>query len=131
MKLHVHNHTLVIYIQYKFQKYHLLVTKLWLRTEKSLKFRHWKGNNSSITDDTLVKLRVHNQTVIIYSKYKFYEIPSIGYLVMAEDGRTDELKGGQTETLDRTTDGQRQTYITPPSVGITRKHNWSSKHNDF
>ena len=34
MKLHVHNHTLVIYILYKFQKYHPLVTKLWLRTEK-------------------------------------------------------------------------------------------------
>ena len=47
-----------------------------------------------------MKLRVHNQTVIIYSKYKFYEIPSIGYIVMAEDGRTEGRTDGNTGQND-------------------------------
>ena len=42
----------------------------------------------------------------LWQKYKFHELPSIGYLVMAEGGKTD---GG--------TDGQRQTNIPPPSTG--------------
>ena len=32
-----------------------------------------------------MKLHVHNQSVVIYIKYKFHEITSIGYKVMAED----------------------------------------------
>ena len=55
---------------------------------KTLKFRQWKGNNSAITDDTLIKLHVHNLTMVIYIQYKLNEIPSIGYLVMAERGQT-------------------------------------------
>ena len=34
-----------------------------------------------------MKLHVHNHTMAIYSQYKFHVI--IGYLVMAEDGKTD------------------------------------------
>ena len=96
----------VIYIQYKFHEipsigYICIPRYIWLRKEKSFKFRQSKGNNSSITEDTLMKLSVHNHTmVIIYIQYKFHEIPSIGYLAMAEDGKTN----GRT-------DGQYQTYI--------------------
>ena len=69
-------------------KFHPLVTKLWLRTgKKSLEFRQSKSNNSSVTDDTLVKLYVHNHTMVIYIQYKLHEILSIGYLVMAEGGK--------------------------------------------
>ena len=32
-----------------------------------------------------MELHVHNQFIIIYIKYKFHEITSIGYKVMAED----------------------------------------------
>ena len=45
------------------------------------------GNNSSTSDDTLMNLHVHNYTMVVYIQYKFHEIPSIGYLVMAEDGK--------------------------------------------
>ena len=50
-----------------------------------------------------MKLHLHNHTVVMYIQYKFHEMPSIGYLVMAEDGNQ--------------TDGQRQTYIPPPLGG--------------
>ena len=49
---------------------------------KSLKFWQSMGNNSSITDDTQMKLHVHN-TMVIYIQYKFHERTSdtlIGYL---------------------------------------------------
>ena len=46
----------------------------------------------------------------VYIQFKFHELPSIGYLVMAEGGKTD---GG--------TDGQRQTNIPPPSTGDKKK----------
>ena len=65
-------------------------------------FRQSKGNNSSITNDTPNKLHVQNFTMVIYIQYKFYIIPSIGYLVLAEDRKIDR---------------QRQTYIPPPSAG--------------
>ena len=52
-----------------------------------MKFRQSKGNNSSITDDILMKLHVNNHTMLIYNQYEFHEIPFIGYLVMAEDGK--------------------------------------------
>ena len=50
-----------------------------------IKFRQPKGKYSSIADDTLMKLHVHNSTMILYIQYKFQETPFIGYLVMAED----------------------------------------------
>ena len=53
---------------------------------KSLKFRQSKANNCAKTDDP-DKLHVHNLTIVIYIQYKFHNIPSIGYLVMAEDGK--------------------------------------------
>ena len=40
-----------------------------------------------MTDDTLVKLHMHNHSMFIYIQYTFHEIPSLGYLVMAEDGK--------------------------------------------
>ena len=43
---------MVIYSQYKFQEIHSLVTWLWLRTEKLLKFRQSKGDKSSIARHT-------------------------------------------------------------------------------
>ena len=46
------------------------------------------GNNSSMPDGTLVELQVHNHTIVIYIlSNRFHGIPSIGYLVMAEDGK--------------------------------------------
>ena len=48
-----------------------------------------------------------NHTMVIYIQHKFHEIPSVGYLVMAGDGR---LKDGRM-------DGQRQTYIPWPLAG--------------
>ena len=32
-----------------------------------------------------MKLHMHNHTMVIYIQYKFHEIPSIDYLVTAED----------------------------------------------
>ena len=69
---------------------HLMVTKLWQRTKKTLKFRQSKGNSSSVTDDTLSKLQVHNPIIVICIQYKCHEITSIGYLVMAEGRKTDK-----------------------------------------
>ena len=45
-----------------------------------------KGNNSTILNDSLIILLVHNLTMVII-QYEFNDIPSIGYLVMAEDGK--------------------------------------------
>ena len=53
--------------------------------KKSLTFRRSKGNNCPMTDDTLIKLHEDNLTIVIYIQHKFHVIPSIGYLVMAED----------------------------------------------
>ena len=94
-------------------KFYPLLTKLWLRIEKSLKFRQSKGNNSFITDGILLKLNVHYSTIVLYIQYKFDEIPSIGNLVMAEDGRMDGQAEGMTDGCkdvckDRLTDRQRQ-----------------------
>ena len=41
------------------------------------------GNNSYKSDDTFMKLHVHNHTITIYIQYKFHESPSFGYLVIA------------------------------------------------
>ena len=84
----MNNLTLVIYIQYEF---HEIISNGYLIIpedgKKSLNFRQSKGNNSAITKGTLIKLHVHNLTMVIYIQYKFHEVPSIGYLVMAEDGK--------------------------------------------
>ena len=50
-----------------------------------MKFR--QSNNASITENTLIKLHMHNHTMVIYIQCKFHESPSIDYLVMAEDGK--------------------------------------------
>ena len=59
---------------------------------KILKFRQSKGDNSSIIDGTLIKLYVHNHTIVLYIQYKFHKIPFIGYLVMAVDGKNIGIK---------------------------------------
>ena len=84
--MHMHNHTMVIYIQYKFHEI-LPMGYLVMGEEgkKSLNFRQTKGNHSAIPDGSLTKLYVHNLTMVIYMQYRFHEIPSISYLVMAED----------------------------------------------
>ena len=38
-----------------------------------------------MTNDTQMKLHMHDHAMIIYIQYKFHEIPSIGVKVMAED----------------------------------------------
>ena len=67
-------------------RFHPMLTKSWLGSKKSLKYRHSKGNYSSITDDNL-KIHMHIHTMIKYIQYKFHEIPPIGYRVMGEDGK--------------------------------------------
>ena len=38
--------------------------------KNSLIFRQLKGNNSSMNDDTLLKLNMHSNTIVIYIQYK-------------------------------------------------------------
>ena len=52
MNFHMHKH--VIDIRYKFHKMPSLVTKLWLRMEKTLKFRQSNSNNSSNKNFTCI-----------------------------------------------------------------------------
>ena len=39
---------------------------------------------------------MQNLTMVIYIQFKFHAIPSIGYLVMAEDGKVDGWTEGRT-----------------------------------
>ena len=73
-----------------------------------MKFRQSKGNNSVITDNTPIKLHVHNLIMVTY--IQFHELPSIGYLVMVEDRKTDRWVDGETGRTYR----QCQTNIPPP-----------------
>ena len=50
----------------------------------------------------------------IYIQYKFHEIPSVGYLVMAEVRKWDGRK-------DRWKDGQRQPNFPPPLAGDNKQ----------
>ena len=43
-----------------------------------------------MTNDILVKLHVHHHTIVLYILYKFNVIPSNGYLVRTEYGKTGE-----------------------------------------
>ena len=84
-----------------------------------LKFRQSKGNNSFITDDTLVKLRVHNHNMVLYIQYTFHEIPFIGYLVMADHENTS----GNTGWKDgRTTPNLYPSPLAGDNNNITRGH---------
>ena len=49
-----------------------------------------------------MKHHVHSHTIVIYIQYKFHEIPSICYLVMAEDEMTS-VKGHKSMTNVRKT----------------------------
>ena len=67
-----------LYIQYKFHE----IPSYGQGRKKLLKFRQLKGNNSSMTDATLMKLHMHNHIMVIHIQYKFHEIPSFGYKAM-------------------------------------------------
>ena len=66
MKLHIHNYTMVIYIQYKVHDIPFNGYLVLAEDGKSLKSIQTKGNNSYIIDTTLVKLHVHDHTMVIY-----------------------------------------------------------------
>ena len=116
IKRHMHNNNILLYIQYKFHETpslgYLVMTE---DGKKSLKFRQSKGNNSSITDDTMMKLIMHNNTMVIYIQYKFQEISFIGYLVMAEDGNKKlkfrQSKGDNSSITSITKDTLMDLYM--------------------
>ena len=64
-----------------------LIGYLFMAEDRKIIEMQSKGNTSSRTNDTLMILHVHNHTIVIYIQYKFHEITSFGYLVMAEDGK--------------------------------------------
>ena len=68
-----------------FMRFHPLLTKLRLAIEKNVGNQR-THNNSSITDYTLVKLHVHNHTMVIYIQNQFHEKTYVAYKAMAEDG---------------------------------------------
>ena len=72
MKLHVHDHTMVIYIQY------IEIPSIGVKVmAEDKKLWQSKGGNSSIADYTLTKLHVHNLIMAIYISCKFHEIQFI------------------------------------------------------
>ena len=72
---------MVIYIRYKFHESPSIGYLVMAEDgKKTLKFRQSKGNSSAITDDTPIKLHVHNLTMVMYIHLKFYENPVIGYM---------------------------------------------------
>ena len=87
--------------------YIVLLVTLTGRNDSS-KLRQSRGINTSIAYEIVMKAHVHQHTMVIYIQYKFHEIAFIGYVDMAEDGKTDERKDGRK---DRRMDRQRQTYI--------------------
>ena len=95
IKLHVHNSTIVLYIQRKFYEIPSIGYQVIAEDrKKTLKFRQSKGNSYATTNDIPIKLYKHNFIITIYIHHKFHECLSIGYLVMAEDGKSD----GQCQT---------------------------------
>ena len=56
-----------------------------------MKIGQSKGISSAIPDDSTIELQVNNLTIVIYIQNTFNEILSIGYLVMAEDGKNIEI----------------------------------------
>ena len=88
-----------------FVKFCSLVTLLRLNL---LILSQYRGNNACITDAILTKLNVHQRIEVIYILIKFHQIPLIGYLVMAPDGRDKQ----KDEWMD-----MEKNYIPPPSAG--------------
>ena len=77
---------MIIYIQYTYHEVPSIAYLVMSEDSKNLLiFRQSKGNYSSITNDTLMKLHMHNHTLVIFILYKFNESTCIGYLVIAED----------------------------------------------
>ena len=52
-----------------------------------------------VTEYAALKLHVQYSTIVICIQYKFHEIPSIGYLTIAEDGKMDRWKEWTTPNL--------------------------------
>ena len=61
----------------------------------------------------MTKLKVNQHIMVIYIHIKFHQIPLIGYLVMAPDGRD--------RRMEERTDGHGENYIPPPLVGDTKR----------
>ena len=69
---------MAIYIQCTFHKIPSIGYKVMAEDDKkTLKFGQSKDNNSSISDDTMVKLHVHYHIMVICIHFKFHEIPSM------------------------------------------------------
>ena len=93
----MNKHTMVIYTWYKFHEIPLSAYKVMAEDGKIIEI-YAKSNNSSITDYSLVKLHMHNHTMVIYVQGKFHEIPSITYKVMPEDGKIIEIRNQRAIT---------------------------------
>ena len=78
---------MVTYNQYKFHEIPTIGYLVMAEMGQSLKLRQSKGNNPVITEDSPIKLHVDILIMVTYIQYKFHEIPSIGYLIMADDGK--------------------------------------------
>ena len=75
----MHNHT-----RYTFYENPSIAFGVVAEYGKILKWKQLKGN-TSITDNILRKVHMHNQFKVIYIQYTFHESPSNAYKVMAED----------------------------------------------
>ena len=56
IKLHVHNHIMVIYFHYECHEIPSIAYKVMAEERKALKCRQLKGNDSFIADCTLMEL---------------------------------------------------------------------------
>ena len=93
---------MLIHFHYKF---HEILFLGFLVMAQLLIVNQYKGNNSCTSDAFLTKLKVHQRIVVIYIHIKVYQIPLIGYLVMAPDGH------------DEWAEGHGENYIPPPPAG--------------
>ena len=80
---------MIIYIQYKFRELPSIGYLGVAKDGKPSRFRQSKGNNSFITNDSLMKLHMHNHTIVICIQYKIHEILFISYQVMVEDRKNN------------------------------------------
>ena len=63
---------MIIYIQDKFHEIQSIGNLVMSEDGKNkLKLRQSKGKNSPISNDTLMKLHVHNKTMVIHIQDKF------------------------------------------------------------
>ena len=66
-KFQMYYNTVIFYTQYEFHESPFTAYQVIAENgKKSLKCRQSKGNNSSLIENTLMKLHVHNHTMLIY-----------------------------------------------------------------